>query len=85
VVSAYSTKPGYISNFDYDFGSILKAIEGIFALGNLGMADQRATNDLHDFFNFHQSPTTYKVIQAPLTASFFLENIKTQVAPADTD
>ena len=85
VVSAYSTKPGYISNLDYDFGSILKAIEGIFGLGNLGFADQRAANDLHDFFNFRQSPTTYKVIPAPLTAAFFLENIKTQVAAPDTD
>ena len=85
VVSAYSAKPGYISNLEYDFGSILKAIEGIFGLGNLGMADQRAANDLHDFFNFNHSPTTYKVIPAPLGAAFFLDNIKTLVAPADTD
>lgn len=85
VVSAYSTKPGYISNLDYDFGSILKAIEGIFELGNLGFADQRATNDLHDFFNFNQTPTTYRTIPAPLTATFFLDNIKTEVAPPDTD
>ena len=85
VVSAYSTKPGYISNLDYDFGSILKAIEGIFGLDTLGLADQRATNDLHDFFNFKQSATPYKVIPAPLSATFFLNNIKTEVAPPDTD
>ena len=85
VVSAYSSKPGYISNLEYDFGSILKAVEGIFGLGNLGMADQRAANDLHDFFNFKQSPTTYKVIPAPLGPDFFLKNIKTEVAPPDTD
>ena len=85
VVSAYSPKPGYISNLEFDFGSILKAIEGIFGLGNLGMADQRATNDLHDFFNFKQSPTPYKVIPAPLAADFFLKNVKTEVAAPDTD
>jgi phospholipase C len=85
VLSAYSTKPGYISNLEYDFGSILKAIEGIFGLGTLGFADQRAVNDLHDFFNFHQSPTLYKVIPAPLTATFFLNSIKTEVAAPDTD
>ena len=85
VVSAYSTKPGYISNLEYDFGSILKAIEGIFSLGNLGMADQRATNDLHDFFNFRQSPTPYKVIPAPLGADFFLKNSKIEVAAPDID
>jgi len=85
VVSAYSTRHGYISNLQYDFGSILKAVEGIFGLGNLGMADQRAPNDLHDFFNFSQSPLPYKVIQAPLTSAFFLNNIKTEVDPPDTD
>ena len=85
VVSAYSTRCGYLSNLDYDFGSILKTIEGIFGLGDLGFADQRATHDLHDFFNFNQSPTPYKTIPAPLTASFFLDNIRTEVAPPDTD
>ncbi len=53
------TKAGY-SNLQYDFGSILKAIEGMFGQGTLGFADQRATNDLHDFFNFKQPPTGYK-------------------------
>jgi phospholipase C len=85
VVSAYSTKPGYISNLEYDFGSILKAVEGIFDLGTLGFADQRANNDLHDFFNFNQAPTPYKVIQAPLTSTFFLNSLKTEVDPPDTD
>jgi hypothetical protein len=63
VVSAYSTKPGYISNLEYDFGSILKAIEGIFGLGNLGMADQRATNDLNDFC---QLPASANSLQSKL-------------------
>jgi hypothetical protein len=85
VVSAYSTKPGYISNQEYDFGSILKGIEGIFGLGNLGFADARATNDLHDFFNFRQAPAVYKTIQAPLEGSFFTKNATTEVAPPDTD
>ena len=85
MVSAYSTKLGYISNREYDFGSILKAIEGIFGLGNLGFADARATNDLHDFFNFKQTPTTYKTIPAPLTGSFFIKTLGTEVDPPDTD
>jgi len=85
VVSAYSTKPGYISNLEYDFGSILKGIEGIFGLGSLGFADARATNDLHDFFNFRQAPAVYKTIQAPLEGSFFTKNATTEVAPPDTD
>ena len=71
VISAYSPKVGYISNLQYDFGSIVKAIEEINGLPSLGFADQRAPNDLHDFFNFNQTPTTYKTIPAPLTGSFF--------------
>jgi phospholipase C len=85
VVSAYSTKSGYISNSEYDFGSILKGIEGIFGLGNLGFADLRATNDLHDFFNFHQAPTAYKTIPAPLEGSFFIKNDEVEIDPPDSD
>jgi phospholipase C len=85
VVSAYSPKIGYISNEQCDFGSILKGIEGIFGLGSLGFADERATNDLHEFFDFHLPPTTYKTIPAPLTATFFLDTLTTEVEPPDTD
>jgi phospholipase C len=85
VVSAYSTKTGYISNLQYDFGSILKGIEGIFGLGNLGFADKRATNDLHDFFNFKNPPTAYKTIPAPLGAEFFIKTLGTEVDAPDTD
>jgi phospholipase C len=85
VVSAYSTKVGYISNREYDFGSIVKGIEGIFGLGNLGFADARATNDLHDFFDFHRAPTAYKTIPAPLTGSFFTKTATSEVDPPDTD
>jgi phospholipase C len=85
VVSAYSTKPGYISNLEYDFGSIVKGIEGIFGLGNLGFADARATNDLHDFFNFKQTPTTYKTIPAPLGGTFFIKTLDVEKDPPDND
>lgn len=85
VVSAYSPKVGYISNLKYDFGSILKGIEGIFGLGSLGFADARAANDLHEFFNFHQTPTTFKTIPAPLEGSFFNKNATTEIEPPDND
>ena len=85
VISAYSPKPGYISNLKYDFGSIVKAIEGIFGLGSLGFADARATNDLHDFFDFRRTPTPYKTIPAPLAGSFFTSTATTEVAAPDTD
>jgi phospholipase C len=85
VVSAYSTKAGYISNLQYDFGSIVKAMEGILGIGNLGFADARAANDLHDFFNFSQPPMKYKTIPSPLTGAFFITTAASEVAPPDTD
>ena len=85
VVSAYSTKPGYISNSKCDFGSIVKGIEGIFGLGSLGFADARATNDLHQFFDFHRPATVYKTIPAPLGANFFTTTAAVEVEPPDTD
>jgi phospholipase C len=85
VVSAYSTKVGYVSNLEYDFGSILKAIEGIFNLGNLGFADARAANDLHDFFNFNRPASAFKTIPAPLDGGFFIKNDLKEVDPPDSD
>ena len=85
VVSAYSPKIGFISNEKCDFGSILKGIEGIFGLGTLGFADARASNDLHEFFNFHQAPRAYKTIPAPLNGAFFTKTALTEVAPPDID
>jgi len=85
VVSAYSPKVGYISNRDYDFGSIVKAIEGIFGLGSLGFADARASNDLHDFFDFRNASTVYRTIPAPLPGTFFTKTATSEVDPPDTD
>jgi phospholipase C len=85
VVSAYSPKVGYISDRQYDFGSILKAIEGIFNLGNLGFADARAINDLHEFFDFSKTPSVYTAIPAPLEGTFFTKTAKSEVDPPDTD
>ncbi|MGA2003230.1 MAG: alkaline phosphatase family protein [Terriglobales bacterium] len=85
VVSAYSPKVGYISNLKYDFGSIVKGIEGIFGLGSLGFADARATNDLHDFFDFHHPPSIYRTIPAPLTGEFFIKSAEVERDAPDTD
>ncbi|MGB2603687.1 MAG: hypothetical protein WBC78_08835 [Candidatus Sulfotelmatobacter sp.] len=51
----------------------------------VGFVDARAANDLHEFFNFNQTPTTYKTIPAPLEGSFFLKNATKEVEPPDTD
>ena len=77
VISAYSPKAGYINNESNDFGSILRAIEGIFDLpggeGALNFADARSQTDLHNFFNFNLQPTTFTTISAPLPANYFVD------------
>jgi hypothetical protein len=45
---------GYISHTQYEFGSILKFIENVWGLGQLGTTDTRATS-IVDSFDFTQS------------------------------
>ena len=72
VVSAY-TPQGFISNQKYDFGSILRMIEGVNHLteGQLGFADARTTTDLHEFFTLTM-PRAYHLVPAEKNATFFL-------------
>jgi len=86
VVSAY-TEAGTINNDPYDFGSVLRMIEGINGVsgvteGQLGFADARAKNDLHLFFT-RSTPRAYKTIPAEKDASFFLSMKGAAVDPDD--
>ncbi len=90
VVSPYA-KPAFISHQFNDFGSILKFIEGTFGLPQVApgasppYADALSTSgDLSDCFNFNQTPLTFKTINAPLKAQFFL-NDKREPLPPDDD
>jgi phospholipase C len=65
VVSPY-VAAGTISHTQYEFGSILKFVEGTFNLGSLGTTDQRATS-ISDMFNFKQKPRAFKTIHANLS------------------
>ncbi|HTW78179.1 MAG TPA: alkaline phosphatase family protein [Terracidiphilus sp.] len=83
VVSAY-TSAGFISTQPYDFGSILRFIEGVNHLpeGMLGFADKRSSTDLSAFFTISQ-PRSYQVIPAQKDASFFLNLNETPSDPDD--
>ena len=85
VVSAY-TPAGYISNNQYDFGSILRFIELNFGVseGALGFADARAANDLTDFFNVHLAPRPNVPIPSTKTVQDFI-NDKTPATDPDDD
>jgi phospholipase C len=71
VVSAYTPR-GYIDNGTYDFGSILRTIEGIFDIpeGTMGVADARAANDLSSFFK--GAFRSYTPVPAVEPASYFV-------------
>ncbi len=62
VVSPY-VAAGTISHTQYEFGSILKFIEGTFGLGSLGTTDQRATS-IGNMFSFKQKPRAFAAIPA---------------------
>jgi hypothetical protein len=81
VVSAY-TAPGLIINTPFDFGSILRTIEGINHLreGMMLNADARSQRDLHAFFTLTQ-PRPYQTVPAVKDASFFLTYGGTVTAP----
>ncbi|HTE88268.1 MAG TPA: alkaline phosphatase family protein [Terriglobales bacterium] len=83
VVSAY-TPSGFISNFRYDFGSILRFIEHNFGIpeGQLAFADRRAARDLRGFFHLDQAPRRFQRVSAARDASYFLND---KTVPTDPD
>jgi phospholipase C len=85
VVSAY-TGPAFVSNARHDFGSILRFIEDVFNIkeGSLGFADERATGDLQEFFQFRRPAREFKTIAAPLDAHFFINDTRPP-EPPDND
>jgi phospholipase C len=84
-VSAY-TPVGFVSNARLDFGSILRFVENNFNLGEgaLGYADQRATDNLAEFYNFLLPSRLFQTISAPIGASFFIHDTR-PMEPPDTD
>jgi phospholipase C len=84
VVSAY-TAAGYINNERHDFGSILRFIEHNFGVpeGELNFADARAQNDLSGFFDLSLAPRAFRKINAPKSASFFLNDKRKATDPDD--
>jgi phospholipase C len=83
-ISAYTPR-AYVSNLQYDFGSILRFMQGVFNIpeGSLGFSDARATNDLNTFFNFSGRPRSFKTIVAPLGPQHFLNEPVSSDPPDD--
>jgi phospholipase C len=86
VLSPYALGGGstnYVSHTQYEFGSILKFIEGTFRLGTLGTTDVRATS-IVDCFDFTQQPRAFSVIPSKYRRSYFIHRGPTHV-PVDTE
>jgi len=83
-ISAY-TVPIIDSVNQYDFGSILRFVEGNFGIheGALGFADQRSSTNLSAFYNFLKPPKKF-VIPTKVPASFFLNDTR-PAEPPDID
>src|ERR1700722_13401547 len=86
VISPYARKGkhghGYISHTQYEFGSILKFIENIWGLGQLGTTDTRATS-IVDSFDFTQKPRKFKPIASEFSRAYFLHQ-KPSYRPVDS-
>ena len=65
---------------------MIRFIERNFKIpeGALTFADARGTGDLTEFFTLSARPHRFKAIQAPLSASYFL-NAKPSSQPPDND
>ncbi len=88
VISPYAREsipgqPGYVSTTPYEFGSIIKFIEGVWNLPSLGTTDARATS-ISNSFDFTQSPRTFTPISSSYSKSYFLHQ-KPSNEPVDTE
>ena len=81
IVSAYA-KQDYISQTDYEFGSILKYVEQNWDLGSLGTSDKRATSII-DCLDYSQKPRKFVAIPAKYSKEYFLRRPPSGL-PVDT-
>jgi phospholipase C len=81
IVSPYA-RPGYISTTTYQFGSILKYIEGNWQLGSLNTTDKTSTSII-DSFNYKQSPIAFQPISSTLGPKYFLDEHHSYQPPDD--
>ncbi|MGC1379421.1 MAG: alkaline phosphatase family protein [Candidatus Baltobacteraceae bacterium] len=87
VVSAYArhgtSSQSYVSHTQYEFGSILKFVENVWGLGQLGTTDTRAAS-IVDCFDFTQQPRAFKPIGSKYSRAFF-ERQPPSYKPVDTE
>ncbi|MGB8965844.1 MAG: alkaline phosphatase family protein [Candidatus Cybelea sp.] len=88
VISPYAreggtSKGGYISHTQYEFGSVLRFVEDTFGLGRLGTTDTRATS-IVDCFDFTQHPREFNRIPSKYSRAYF-ERQPPSYEPVDSE
>ncbi|HZV76523.1 MAG TPA: alkaline phosphatase family protein [Candidatus Babeliales bacterium] len=76
-VKGTSSKGGYVAHTEFEFGSILRFIEGNWKLGSLGTTDQRAANIGDYVLNYKQKPRSFSAIPSRYSARYFLSRPQT--------
>ena len=82
IISPYA-KAGYISQTNYEFGSILKYIENNWNLGSLGTTD-KTSKSIIDCFDYLQMPIKFRKIEAKYSERYFRSR-KPSGLPIDND
>jgi phospholipase C len=80
IVSPYAKK-GYISNVQYEHGSILRFVEDQFGLARLAASDRRSKSPAPDCFDFARPPRKFVEIPSALKRSFFMHEPLDQRIP----
>ncbi len=86
IISPYA-RAGYVSHTQYEFGSVLKFVEGVFDLPPIGppergFTDTRA-NSIIDALDFTQAPRAFQEIPSKYGASHFLHEVPSYISPDD--
>jgi len=82
VVAPYA-KSGFVSHTQYEFGSVIKFVEEVWGLGNLGTTDKTSAS-IDDVFDFSQAPRKFVPIKAEYSKRFF-ERQPPSNLPLDTN
>jgi phospholipase C len=83
IVSPYAKK-GWVSQVQYEHGSILRFIEDRFGLGQMAASDTRATSPAKDCFDFSKPPRSFVPIPTKYPKSYFLHEAD-DFQPPDND
>jgi phospholipase C len=76
-------KAGYVSQRQYEFGSIVRFVEDNWDLGRLGTSDSTSADFVDDFFDFTQTPRKFVPIGTKYPEAHFVHEVPSNHAVDD--